>query len=534
MITRISAIATLSISIVLGACSEANPPRSPYDVENVSLPQIAADLASGKTTSTEITRAYIDRIETYDRALNSVIMIAPDVFDQAAESDARRAAGAELGPLDGVPILLKDNIDAVGMPTTAGSYALIENFPAEDAELTRRLKEAGVVILGKNNLMQFAGFRTADVFNSSTVGGGTHNPYDLTRDAYGSSSGSGVAAAVSFAAGTVGSDTDGSITKPAGVNGVVGMRPTIAMISRRGIVPISHSQDTAGPMTQTVMGTAMMMTAMVGSDRADPATTEADTHKVDFAANLDVDSLKGARLGVLRGTLDYSTEIEPTYNAALDVLKTAGAELVEIPRDALEDLSQEQLTVLYYEFKQNLNDYLENTPPEVEVRSLADLIAFNQSDPRESMHGQDILLAAETTTGYEADEYIDARTTGLRKATTEGFDKILSEHNLDALVALSKGPGAKIVPDGTVYENFITKREAKGEKPPHATTYGAIAGYPILSVPMGLLENGLPVGLSFFGPAWSDQLLLSLGYAFEQAAQARVPPSAYKRAAKNE
>ncbi len=533
MIIRASICMALTFSLLLGACSENTPSQTSYEVEEISLPQISADLAAGKTTSVEITKAYIKRIETYDHALNSVIMIAPDALEQAAASDERRSAGKTLGPLDGVPILLKDNIDVAGMPTTAGSYALVENFPREDAEVTRRLRAGGAVILGKLNLMQFAGFRTAAVFNSSTLGGGTHNPYDLSREAYGSSSGSGVAGAVSFAAGTVGSDTDGSITKPASVNGLVGLRPTVALISRRGIVPISHSQDTAGPMTRTVMGAAMMMTAMSGSDPADPQSTEADMRLSDFSANLNRNALNGVRLGVLRGTLDYSETIEPLYNAALEIMQAQGAELVEIPTELLEDLSQEQLTVLYHEFKQDLNAYLAQTPPEVKTRSLAELIDFNESDPRESMHDQDIFRAAQMTTGYDAPEYIEARTTGLRKATTEGIDKLLADYNVSALLALSKGPGAELVPDGTIYEHFITKREAKGSKPPHATTYAAIAGYPVLSVPMGLLENGLPVGVSFFGPAWSDQLLLSLGYAYEQASQARIPPAAYKLAAKS-
>ena len=521
---RFSICIPLVFSLALAACSKDEPPPAPYSVEEVSLAQISADLAAGHTTSVEISKAYIARIEAMDHALNAVILVAPDALEQAAASDKRRAVGQALGPLDGVPILLKDNIDTVGMPTTAGSYALVENMPSQDSEVAERLRAAGAVIFGKANLMQFAGFRTAAVFNSSTVGGGTHNPYDLSREAYGSSSGSGVAGAVSFAAGTVGSDTDGSITKPASVNGLVGLRPTIAFISRRGIVPISHSQDTAGPMTRTVMGAAMMMTAMAGSDPADPQSVEADAHKTDFAANLDANALNGARLGVLRGTLDYNETIEPVYNSALEVFRAQGAELVEIPPELLEDLSQEQLTVLYYEFKQDLNDYLAQTPPEVTTRSLSDLIAFNESDPRENMHDQDIIRAAQATTGYDAPEYIEARTAGLRKATTEGIDKLLADYDVSALLALSKGPGAELIPDGTIYEHFITKRETKGSKPPHATTYAAIAGYPVLSVPMGLVENGMPVGISFIGPAWSDELILSLGYAYEQASHMRVPP----------
>ena len=283
----------LLLSLPLAACSK-NEPAKPYAVEEVPLSQVSADLASGATTSVAVTNAYIERIKADDGPLHSVIRIASDALDQAAASDKRRKEGHALGPLDGIPILFKDNIDTAGMPTTAGSYALIDNMPAQDSEVAKRLRTAGAVILGKANTSQWAGLRTTKGFNGSTVGGSPKNPYDLTRSPAGSSSGSGISAAASFAAATVGTDTTGSVIAPSNVNGTVGMRPTVALISRRGIVPVSSFQDTSGPMGRSVTDVAMMLTAMAGSDPADPASKDADAHKVDYVKGLAADALKVA------------------------------------------------------------------------------------------------------------------------------------------------------------------------------------------------------------------------------------------------
>ena len=513
----------LIFSLALAACSKDEPPPAPYAVEEVSLTQISADLAAGRTTSVEVSKAYIARIEAMDNALNSVILIAPDALEQAAASDKRRAAGQALGPLDGVPILLKDNIDAVGMPTTAGSYALEANLPAQDSEVVKRLRAAGAVILGKANTSQWAGFRNTVTFNGSTVGGGPHNPYDLTRSPGGSSSGPGVGGAVSFAAATVGSDTSGSITSPSSLNGLVGLRPTIALISRRGIVPISLTQDTAGPMARSVTDAATLLTVIAGSDAGDPWSTDADAHKTDYVEGLDASSLKGTRLGVMRGLRGYSETTQPAFDAALEVLAAQGAELVEIPPDFFEDLIPEQRVILLYDFKEDINAYLAGTPPVVTTRTLADLIVFNNTDPRESMHGQDLFEDAEATTGGRQNpDYMKTLEYAKRTAGPEGIDRAISEYSVSALVALTGGPAAPIDPDGM--DRFHPVDDVpKGATTPSATTYSAVAGYPLLSVPMGLVD-GLPVGLSFFGPAWSEQTLLSLGYAYEQASHMRVPP----------
>ena len=513
----------LAAALSLAVCSELAAPPEPYNVVEVPLSQISADLADGKTISAEITQAYIDRVNALDGPLNGVIMIAPDALEQAAASDQRRAAGQELGPLDGVPILFKDNHDAVGMPTTAGSYALLENYPAVDSEVVKRLRAAGAVILGKANTSQFAGYRTITGINGSPFGGSTHNPYDITRSAGGSSNGSGISAAMSFAAGTVGTETAGSIVWPSSLNGVVGIKPTIALVSRRGIVPISLTQDSAGPMTRTVRDAAMMLNVMAGTDPGDPWSVESDANKKDYVAALSDTALQGKRLGVLRISANYNDAVAPLFNEALGVLAAQGAELVELPLDSLIDTSVYMRTTLLHEFKEDLNAYLAGTPDTVTERTLADLIEFSKTHPVESTHAMDIWEASEKTDGGRQNpEYIKVLNEGKRLAMEEGIDHLLKEHNLDALVSLPGGPAEVIPPDGTSYSVFLAEHKP-GDFPPSATNTAATAGYPVISVPMGLLD-GLPVGLSFVGTPWSEDFLLSIAYDYEQASQARVPP----------
>ena len=513
--------AALVSTLALAACSKHEP--VPYAVEEMPLAQIAQDLAAGKTTSAAVTKAYIERIKSYDGALHSVIAVAPDALAQAAASDQRRKQGHALSALDGVPILLKDNIDATGMPTTAGSYALADNVPARDSEVARRLREGGAVILGKTNLSQWAGWRTNGTFNGSTVGGGPHNPYNLARTSCGSSSGSGIATAVSFAAATVGSDTTGSVICPSSLDGIVGLRPTVALISRRGIVPLSHTQDTAGPMARSVADTAMLLNVLAGSDAGDPASGHADAHKADYVKALDAGSLKGKRLGVVRSFGGYSDKTEPLFNAALEVLKAQGAELVEIPADVFEDLNKQQMLLMTYEFKPDLAAYLANAPAAVKVRNVADLLEFQKTDPRESMHDQQYTEASAATDNLQNPEYVEALNYAKRKAGPEGYERAMKEYDVTALIMPTRGPADAIVPDGT--ERPRTNPD--GKSPPSGSGTAALAGFPDLTVPMGDVA-GMPVGLSFIGPAWSEAMLLSYGYAYEQASHARVPPKAYK------
>ncbi len=524
------------LSLVLAACLAAcsKPEPAPYAVEEVPLAQISADLAAGKTSAVAVAAAYIARIKTYDARLNSVILVAPDALDQAAASDKRRKDGKGLGPLDGVPILLKDNIDAVGMPTTAGSYALADNKPVQDSEVAKRLRAAGAVILGKANLSQWAGFRTAASFNGSTVGRGPHNPYDLARNPGGSSSGSGIAAAGSFAAATVGSDTSGSITSPASYNGVVGLRPTVALISRRGVVPISSTNDTTGPMARSVMDAAMLLNVLVGSDPVDAWSVDADAHVADYVKGLAPDALRGKKLGVFQGLKGHSEKTEPLFQAALAVLKAQGAELVEIPPGALEDISQEQLMTLTYDFKVDVETYLKTAPSAVKTRTLADLIAFDKSDLREKMHGDELFEASQATTGGRGNpDYIRNLESSKRLTGPEGIDRLLAQYGVSALVAPTQPIALPLTPDGGADPRpgggSPVTSHAKGVAIPSLTVYSSVSGYPMLSVPMGLTE-GMPVGLSFVGSAWSEPMLLACGYAYEQASRARVPPTAYKAA----
>ncbi len=497
-------------AIVLAACT----PKQ-YPVAEKSMTELAADFAAGKVTSEAITNAYIARIKAEDKKINSVLAINPRAIEEAKAADQRRAAGKSLGPLDGMPILLKDNIDYAGMATTAGSLALKDNIPAKDAPMTKRLRDAGMVILGKANLSEWANFRS----NWSTSGwtgvaGLTRNPYDLARTASGSSSGSGAAAAASMAAVTIGTETNGSVIGPSNANGIVGLKPTVGLVSRTGIVPISHNQDTAGPMTRTVTDAATLLTAMAGSDPADPATAEADSHKTDYAKGLNRESLKGARLGVLRFQKGYTPKTTAVYEATLEALKAQGAVLVDITDFKFADLSKYGQIILNTDFKEDVKAYLVNAPAAVKTRTLADLIAFNKATPRElSVFGQDRWEAAEATTGFDDPLYKEAVEVSQRSLGPEGIDKLLKDYDVVALIQPTGEPASLI--------DSATGLRASGG--PGAAGPPAIAGYPHITVPMGNV-TGLPVGLSFIGPKWSEQTLLSLGYAFEQATHARKAP----------
>lgn len=521
-------LAVVCVVAALMACSPvrgADENLAAYKVYEVPLSQIAADLASHKTTSVAVTRAYIERIRAYDSALHSVILVSPNALNEAAAADQRRSDGHPRGPLDGVPILLKDNIDVAGIPTTAGSYALLKNVPKTDSEVVRRLRAAGVVVLGKANLSQWANWRAGTSFNGSTVGGPVHNAYDTTRTAAGSSSGSGVAGSVSFAAATVGTETSGSVTAPASVSGLVGLKPTIALIARRGIVPIGHTQDTAGPMARSVLDAALLLDVMAGSDPKDPLSAGADAHKRRYSKVLSTHSLKGVRLGVMRGMHSEDAGIKPVFQAALAVLKEQGAELVDIDASALEDVTPIMRKILLADFKHDVNAYLAGTPPEVKTRTLADLIEFNRTEEHERLHSQETFEAAQLTNGIVDEDYKTTLVQLHRKTRAEGIDRLLHDNNVAALVSLTNAPAAVSQPDGTPSRGVTAERPATEKSTPSMTGYAAAAEYPHLTVPIGLV-NGLPVGMSLIGPQWSEASLLSYGYAYEQAAHARVPPGA--------
>ena len=448
--------------------------------------------------------AAMARVEQINPQVRAVIALDPTAVDQAREVDEGRVTG----PLAGRAVLIKDNIETAGpLPTTAGSLALANNVTGRDAPLVARLRAAGAVILGKTNLSEWANIRDNDSISGwSAVGGQNRNPYALDRNTCGSSSGSAAAVAAGFARMAIGTETDGSIICPAASNGVVGLKPTVGLVSRTFVIPISESQDTPGPMTASVREAAELLNAIAGSDAADPATREADRRKVDYLAALQPGALRGKRLGVMRFSSGFGTDA--AFETALAVLREQGAELVEIkefkPRQGM---GAAEFQVLLHEFKAGLNDYLRTSPAPIPVRSLAEVIAFNQANAALEMplFGQSIFAAAEKTKGLGDPAYRKARATSLGIAK-ESLDGLLRQHRVVALIAPSRPAAWKI--------DAVHGDVSPGGGP--AGSFAAVAGYPHLTVPMGMIK-GLPVGLSFIGPKWSEALLLSLGHAFEQA-----------------
>ncbi|HEX4736657.1 MAG TPA: amidase [Allosphingosinicella sp.] len=469
---------------------------------------------SPAATATANTGAALRKIRELNPRVNAVIAIDPTALDQARELDRK----GRHGPLFGMPILIKDNIESIGpLPTTAGSLALIHNVTNRDAPLVARLRQAGAVIVGKTNLSEWANIRSNNSISGwSAVGGQTRNPFALNRNPCGSSSGSGAAVAAGMVPAAIGTETDGSITCPAAINGIVGFKPTVGMVSRSRIVPISHSQDTAGPMARTVRDAALVLSAITGSDPADPATAEADRHRADFAAQLSADSLRGKRIGVMRFAAGFGTD--DVFERALQVLRNQGAILVEITKfEGRDQIGKNENTVLLTELKADMATYLATTPAAVQSRTLADLIAFNKAHAATelALFGQETFENAEKTKGLDDPDYRKARETSFRMAGPEGIDRLLRENNVVALVGPTMPPAWPI---DAVNGDQISGGGAGG--------LAAVAGYPHLTVPMGLVK-GLPVGLSFIGPQWSDGMILSLGYAYEQASHMRAEPQLY-------
>ena len=472
---------------------------------------VAGDPPLSSAARVELYRNAIAGRDARGPALHAVIELNRHALDEARALDAERAAGHPRGPIHGLVVLVKDNIDtADDMHTTAGSLALKDNVTGRDAPLVRRLRDAGVVILAKTNLSEWANFRSTHAISGwSAIGGQTRNPHDPLRNPCGSSSGSAAGLAAGFADAAIGTETDGSITCPASVNGLVGLKPTVGLVSRALVVPISASQDTPGPITRNVRDAALILGAIAGSDAADPATRDADTHKTDYAAALDPAALKGARIGVLRFAGGFHPETDAVFETALARLRDAGAILIDIkaaPAGA-DALNNDEQLVLATEFKVGIESYLATTSPDqVKTRTLADLIAFDvaHADAEMPYFGQEIFEQSEKTRGLDDANYRKALDEGRRLAGAEGIDRLLADNNVSALVAPTAGPAWLTDP---ILKDF-TLGGAAGQ-------LAAVAGYPHLTVPMGDV-SGLPVGLSFIGPAWSEARLLGLGYAFEQ------------------
>jgi amidase len=492
----------------------------PFALAEATIADLQEGMRSGKWTARSITEAYLARIEAVDvegPALRSVLERNPDALAIADALDRERKEKGPRGPLHGVPILVKDNVDTADrMATTAGSLALVGAKPPADAFVVRRLREAGAVLLGKANLSEWANIRSSTSTSGwSGRGGLTKNPYALDRNPCGSSSGSGVAVAANLCAVAVGTETDGSVVSPASANGIVGIKPTVGLVSRSGIIPISHSQDTAGPMARTVRDAAILLGALEGADPDDAATGAGERRTApDYTAFLDPAGLKGARIGVVRSLFGFLARVDAVMAEALAALRSAGAELVDpVELTSAAKIGEPEGAVLHYELKAGLNAYLARLGPGAPVRTLKDVIAFNERHAKDEMpyFGQETFLKAEAKGPLTSFEYLEALAKSRRLARTEGIDATMALHKLDALVAPTLGPAC--------VTDLVNGDRWLGD----ASTAPAVAGYPHVTVPAGFVF-GLPVGLSFFGRAFSEGTLLKLAYAFEQSTKARKAP----------
>jgi amidase len=491
-----------------------------FELEEVGLDDLQKRMAEGSLSARALTQAYLERIAALDGqgpTLRSVLETNPEALAVAEALDAERRAKGARGPLHGIPVLLKDNVDTADrMTTTAGSLALEGSIPAQDATVAARLRAAGAVLLGKANMSEWANIRsTRSTSGWSARGGSCRNPWALDRNPCGSSSGSGAAVSANLCAAAVGTETDGSIVCPANANGIVGLKPTLGLVSRAGIIPIAHSQDTAGPMTRTVRDAAILLAAMAGVDARDGETRAAAGHlHGDYTRFLDPAGLKGARIGVVRKLFGFHREVDARMAEALDVLKREGATLVD-PADVphLGEYDQGELEVLLHELKADLNAYLASLGPGARVKTLADVIAFNEQNRAREMpyFGQELFLQAQEKGPLTTPAYRKALARNRLLSRAQGLDAVLRRHRLDALVAPTGGPA------------WLTDLVNGDHFGGGSSTAPAVAGYPNLSVPAGYVF-GLPVGLSFIGPAWSEPVLLRLAYAFEQATRHRRAP----------
>ena len=517
----------MAVAVVLAGCNgprvaEAPTTASPdLDVVELSATEARDRMAAGQLTSEALTRAYLDRIAKVDDAgpkLDSVIELNPKAVSDAAALDAERQAGKVRGPMHGIPILIKDNVDVAGMVNSAGSLALADNRPEADAFMVNRLREAGAVILGKTNLSEWANFRsTRSSSGWSSRGGQTKNPYVLDRNPCGSSSGTGAAIAASLGSIGIGTETDGSIICPSSVNGLAGLKPTVGLVSRTGIIPISVSQDTAGPMARTVADVALLLTAMAGVDPGDPSGPAADGKiAADYTAFLKADALKGKRFGVVRQAMGYHPDVDASMTKAVDAITAAGGEVIDVKIATYNAWNDPEFAVLLYEFKDGLNTYLKKSGSS--HASLEALIAWNKANAKQVMpiFGQEIFEQAQAKGPLTDAAYIKARDTARRMAGKDGLVAALDGNRanggkLDALVAPSLSPAWPT--DHVLGDHFV------------GAGYGmaAVAGTPSLTVPIGD-SHGLPLGITFMGRPYTEGELIGFGFALEQVTKARRPP----------
>ena len=524
MLTGVAAAALPSFSRGAGvdtsAAPAALPPLKPFELGEITVAELQGEMRSGRLTARSLAEKYLARIEKVDKhgpAVNSVIEVNPDALAMAAELDRERKAKGPRGPLHGIPVLIKDNIATRDrMMTTAGSLALVGARPPKDAFVVKRLREAGAVILGKTNLSEWANIRSSHSTSGwSGRGGLTRNPYVLDRNPCGSSSGSAAAVSANFCALALGTETDGSIICPSCVNGIVGIKPTVGLVSRAGIIPIAHSQDTAGPMARTVTDAAILLGVLTGVDADDPATElsrgKAPTEYTKF---LDPSGLRGARIGVVRKFFGTSDALDKLMNQAIEEMKRQGAVIVD-PADlgTMDQLADSELQVLLYELKADLNSYLAALGPGAPVHSLREIIEFNERNREKEMpyFGQDLFIKAEAKGSLTEKEYLDALEKNHRLTRKEGIDAVMEKFQLDALAAPTGGPA------------WMTDLVDGDHDSGGSSTPAAVAGYPNINVPVGFVF-GLPVGISFFGKAYSEPTLIKLAYSFEQATRHRRAP----------
>jgi amidase len=487
-----------------------------------TISDLQGKMESGELTARRIAELYLGRIEAVDKSgpyINSVIELNPDALEIADSLDQERQAGKIRGALHGIPILIKDNIDTHDrMQTTAGSLSLEGNIAEKDAFVVRQLRKAGAVILGKTNLSEWANFRgKRSVSGWSSRGGLTRNPYALDRTACGSSSGSGASVAANLCPAAVGTETDGSIICPSQTNGIVGIKPTLGLVSRGGIIPIAHSQDTAGPMARTVTDAALLLGAMTGIDERDPATRLGrKRNSSNYTRSLDLDGLKGARIGVARNMAGTNPRVLKIFEFCIEVLKKLGAVVID-PADVLtfDKFEKTEREVLHYEFKADLNKYLGSLPENVSVHSLEDVIKFNEENRDKTMpyFGQEHMISAQERGTLRDKKYREALARNLLYARTKGIDATMRKHKLDAMIVPSGGPAWMIDLVNGDSNNWDME----------STSLAAVSGYPHITVPAGYVF-GLPVGLSFLGKAWQEASLINFAYAFEQATQLRRMP----------
>ncbi|HEX4480815.1 MAG TPA: amidase [Rudaea sp.] len=493
--------------IALGAMPFAGAQSSDREM---TISDVASQMKRGELTSHALVQQYLDRIAKIDKsgpAINAIIELNPDAIAIADSLDAERKSGKVRGPLHGVPVLIKDNIDTADkMHTSAGSLALAESIAAKDSAVAAQLGKAGAIILGKTNLSEWANFRSTRATSGwSGRGGQTKNPYALDRNPCGSSSGTGAGIAANLATVGVGTETDGSIVCPSATNGIVGIKPTVGLIAASGIVPISHSQDTPGPMARTVSDAALLLTAL--------ATNE--THRADYAKSLDANGLKGARIGAIQKFADTNPEVKSQYEQAIAAMRAAGAIVVDVELPNLGKYDDDENIVLQFEFKHDVNAYLAALPASSNApRTLADLIAFDERERAREMpwFGQELFEQSQARGDLNDKIYIDASQKAKRLAGKEGIDAALAKYNVAALIAPTGGPAW--VTDLVNGDHFDSA----------SSSPAAVAGYPDITVPMGQIHS-LPVGISFFGAAWSEPTLIKFAYAFEQHTHARQPPT---------